>query len=399
MLLDEIMKKLDEKKDRIIEIRRYLHEHPELSFQEEETAKYISDFYKDVPVDSVETNFGGERGIVVTIKGVKPGKTITIRADFDALPIQEETGLPFASKNDGVMHACGHDGHTAYMLVLAETLAEFKDRLKGTIRIIHQPAEEMPPGGALGMIKAGVLDGVDAIFGIHVMSTMETGHIYYRSGNTQTGRSYFKLVVHGKGGHGSSPHLANDAIVAASAFVMNIQTIVSRRINPFDTASITIGNFDGKGFFNVIKDSVTLEGDIRTISKETREVVEKQIRTLAKGLEVTYGVKAELEYKNDYPVLYNDPEVTEHVRKVLENAGIPEVEAVLETEPQPQPPSEDFAYYLEKVPGSFIYVGASPGKKAYPHHHPKFDIDEKSLIISAKAMAAIVLSYCDGSEE
>ena len=169
MLLDEIMKKLDEKKDRIIEIRRYLHEHPELSFQEEETAKYISDFYKDVSVDSVETNFGGERGIVVTIKGAKPGKTIAIRADFDALPIQEETGLPFASKNDGVMHACGHDGHTAYMLVLAETLAEFKDRLKGTISVIHQPAEEMPPGGALGMIKAGVLDGVDAIFGIHVM--------------------------------------------------------------------------------------------------------------------------------------------------------------------------------------------------------------------------------------
>ena len=193
MLLNNLMSKLDEKKDRIIEIRRYLHEHPELSFQEEETSKYIADFYKDVPVDSVETNFGGQRGIVVTIKGSKPGKTIAIRADFDALPIKEETGLPFASKNEGVMHACGHDGHTSYMLVLAETLAEMKDQLKGTIRVIHQPAEEAPPGGAIGMIKAGVLKGVDAIIGIHVMSTMKTGHIYYRSGNTQTGRSYFKL--------------------------------------------------------------------------------------------------------------------------------------------------------------------------------------------------------------
>lgn len=392
MLLDELLKKLDDKKERIIDIRRYLHEHPELSFHEDETAKYIADFYKEVPVDSVETNFGGERGVVVTIKGSKPGKTLAIRADFDALPIKEETGLPFASKNEGVMHACGHDGHTAYMLVLAETLAEVKDQLSGTIRVVHQPAEEIPPGGALGMIKAGVLDDVDAIVGIHVMSTMKTGYIYYRSGNTQTGRSYFKLVVQGKGGHGSSPHLANDTIVAASSFVMNIQTIVSRRVNPFDTASVTIGNFDGKGSFNVIKDSVTIEGDVRTMSAETREIVEKEVRAFTEGLERSYGVKATLDYKNDYPVLYNDPEVTEQVRQALEQASIPEVEKVLEADPQP--PSEDFAYYLEKTPGCFFYVGAMPeSKEAYPHHHPKFDIDEKSLIISAKAMATVVTSY------
>lgn len=393
MLLEELMKKLDKKKERMIEIRRYLHEHPELSFQEDETARYISSFYSESPVDSVETNFGGERGLVVTIIGSKPGKTIAIRADFDALPIREETGLPFASRNEGVMHACGHDGHTAYMLVLAETLAECKDQLTGTIRVIHQPAEETPPGGAIGMIQAGVLDGVDAIIGIHVMSTMKTGHIYYRSGNTQTGRSYFKLVVQGRGGHGSSPHLANDAIVAASSFVMNVQTIVSRRINPFDTASITIGNFDGKGAFNVIKDAVTIEGDVRTMTPETRETVEAQVRAFSEGLEKSYGVKANLDYKNDYPVLYNDPEVTEQVRQALEQASIPEVEAILET--PPQPPSEDFAYYLEKVPGCFFYVGAAPESgEAYPHHHPKFDINEKSLIISAKAMAAVVASYC-----
>ena len=397
MLLNDLMNKLDEKKDRIIEIRRYLHEHPELSFHEEETSKYIADFYKEVPVDSVETNFGGQRGIVVTIKGSQPGKTIAIRADFDALPIKEETGLPFASKNEGVMHACGHDGHTAYMLVLAETLAELKDQLKGTIRVIHQPAEEAPPGGAIGMIKAGVLKNVDAIIGIHVMSTMKTGNIYYRSGNTQTGRSYFKLIVQGKGGHGSSPHMANDAIVAASSFVMNLQTIVSRRINPFDTASLTIGNFDGKGTFNVIKDAVTLEGDVRTMSPETRDIIETQVHAFAEGLEKSFGVKSILEYTNDYPVLYNDPEVTEHVSEALKQASIPEVEEVLETEPQP--PSEDFAYYLQEVPGCFFYVGAAPEDgEAYPHHHPKFVIDEKCLIISAKAMATVVASYCDGSK-
>lgn len=389
-LLDILKQKLEEKEGRIIEMRRYLHAHPELSFEEEKTAQYIADFYKDVPVDKVETNYGGGNGVVVTIKGAKPGKTIVIRADFDALPITEETNLAFKSTNPGVMHACGHDGHTAYMLVLAETLAELKDELKGTVRVLHQPAEEVPPGGALGMIKAGVLDGVDHIFGIHVMSNMETGKVFYRAGNTQTGRSYFKLKIQGKGGHGSSPHTANDAIVAASSFVMNVQTIVSRHINPFDTAVVTIGSFDGKGSFNVIKDSVTLEGDVRTMSDESRTIVEEQVRQFAQGLETSFKVQSELEYMNDYPVLYNDPEVTGLVQEALEGADFADI---LET--APQPPSEDFAYYLKEVPGTFFYVGAMPANgEWYPHHHPKFDINEDSLLISAKAMAAVVAKFC-----
>lgn len=392
-MLEELFNRLEKKESRTIEIRRYLHEHPELSFQEEKTAAYISDFYKDVPVDQVDTDFGGQRGIVVTIKGDKPGRTIAIRADFDALPIKEETGLPYASKNEGVMHACGHDGHTAYMLVLAETLAEMKSELAGTVKVIHQPAEEMPPGGALGMIRAGVLEGVEAVFGIHVMSMMESGKVFYRSGNTQTGRARFKLRVQGKGGHGSSPHTANDAIVAASSFVMNCQTIVSRRVNPFDAAVVTIGSFDGKGQFNVIKDSVELEGDIRTMSEGSRQLVEEEVRSFVKGLEASFGVEATLEYANDYPVLYNDPEVTGRVRAALEEADIPEVDGVMETEPQP--PSEDFAYYLQEKPGCFFYVGAMPDSgEAFPHHHPKFEINEKSLLISAKAMGAVVVKYC-----
>lgn len=389
-LLDILTQKLEEKEGRIIEMRRYLHAHPELSFEEEKTAQYIADFYKDVPVDKVETNYGGGNGVVVTIKGAQPGKTIAIRADFDALPITEETDVAFKSTNPGVMHACGHDGHTAYMLILAETLAELKSELKGTIRVLHQPAEEVPPGGALGMIKAGALEGVDHIFGIHVMSNMETGKVFYRAGNTQTGRSYFKLKVQGKGGHGSSPHTANDAIVAASSFVMNVQTIVSRHINPFDTAVVTIGSFDGKGSFNVIKDSVTLEGDVRTMSDESRTIVEEQVRQFAEGLETSFKVKSELEYANDYPVLYNNPEVTGLVQEALEAANFAEI---LET--APQPPSEDFAYYLKEVPGTFFYVGAMPANgEWYPHHHPKFEINEDSLLISAKAMAAVVVKFC-----
>ena len=395
MHMEQIYAQIENSFSDLVEWRRYLHQNPELSFQETETATFIAQKLRSFGLD-VKESIGGN-GVIGILTGEQEGKTIALRADFDALPIQDEKETTYKSKKTGVMHACGHDGHTAYMLVLAETLAELKDQLKGTIRVIHQPAEETPPGGAIGMIKAGVLDGVDAILGIHVMSNLKTGHIYYRSGNTQTGRSYFKLIVQGSGGHGSSPHLANDAIVAASSFVMNIQTIVSRRINPFDIASITIGNLDGKGSFNVIKDAVTIEGDVRTMALETQKVVEMQLRTFAEGLEKSYGVKSIFEYHNDYPVLYNHPEVTNQVRRALEEASIKEVEAVLET--PPLPPSEDFAYYLEKIPGCFFYVGALPESgEGYPHHHPKFDINEKSLIICAKAMAAVVASYCDGSE-
>lgn len=386
----ELFRRLDEKKERIIEIRRYLHAHPELSFQEENTAKYIAEFYTDKPC-VVRERVGGN-GVVVTIDSGKPGKTLAIRADFDALPITEQTGLPFASQNPGVMHACGHDGHTACMLVLAETLMEMRDQLEGKIVILHQHAEETPPGGAIHMIQDGCLDGVDHVLGIHVMSTMETGRIFYREGPIQTGRAYFKVKIHGKGGHGSSPHMANDAIVAASEFVCAVQTIVSRRLNPFDVGSITIGSFDGKGSFNVIKDAVELEGDVRAMTEETRSLIEQEIRRILSGLQEMFGITYELEYNNDYPVLVNDPAFTEFVVKSLTQSGIPEVTSIERCEPQP--PSEDFAYYAQQRPSVFFYVGAMPDHGAYyPHHHPKFDINEDSLQIAAKAMGALVIDY------
>ncbi|MGE7366489.1 M20 family metallopeptidase [Desemzia incerta] len=387
---EELLKRLEEKNDRMIEIRRYLHAHPELSFKEDKTAKYIQDFYKGKDCD-VRANVGGN-GVVVTIDSEKPGKTIGIRADFDALPIDEETDLPFASQNPGVMHACGHDGHTAYMLILGETLIEMKDKLEGKVVILHQHAEEVPPGGAISMIADGALDGVDNVFGIHVMSEMESGKIFYRPGNVQTGRSYFKVTINGVGGHGSSPHKAKDAIVAASHFVVALQSVVSRALSPFDVGSITIGNFDGKGSFNVIKDKVTLEGDVRSMSDEAQETIEREIRAKLDGISAMFGVTYDLDYKNDYPVLYNDPETTEFGVNVLQNTDIPELTGVEMCEPQP--PSEDFAYYAKERPSMFFYVGATPENgEAYPHHNPKFDIDEKSLMISAKAMGAIVVDY------
>ncbi|MFJ7855823.1 amidohydrolase [Peribacillus frigoritolerans] len=389
-MLDQLLQKLDEKKERMIEIRRYLHQHPELSFKEEKTAQYIADFYKDKSV-MIRTNVGGY-GVVVTIEGGLPGKTVALRADFDGLPIMEEADVQFKSNNPGVMHACGHDGHTAYLMILAEALIEMKDQLRGNVVILHQPAEETPPGGAIAMIEDGCLEGVDSIFGIHLMSLSVTGEVCYRAGEMQAGRSYFKVKIQGKGGHGSMPHTSNDSIVAASHFVVAAQTIVSRRINPFDMATVTIGSFDGKGSFNVIKDSVELEGDVRTMSSEVRATVETEFKRILAGLAQEFDITYDLIYSHDYPVLVNDKAMTELVVNGIEKAGIPEIKALVETPPMSG--SEDFAYYLQKIPGSMFYVGAKPDVgPVYPHHHPKFVINEDSLIIAAKAMAAVVAEY------
>ncbi|MFJ5749491.1 M20 family metallopeptidase [Peribacillus frigoritolerans] len=389
-MLDQLLQKLDEKKERMIEIRRYLHQHPELSFKEEKTAQYIANFYKNKSV-MIRTNVGGY-GVVVTIEGGLPGKTVALRADFDGLPIMEEADVPFKSSNPGVMHACGHDGHTAYLMILAEALIEMKDQLRGNVVILHQPAEETPPGGAIAMIEDGCLEGVDSIFGIHLMSLSVTGEVCYRAGEMQAGRSYFKVKIQGKGGHGSMPHTSNDSIVAASHFVVAAQTIVSRRINPFDMATVTIGSFDGKGSFNVIKDSVELEGDVRTMSSEVRATVETEFKRILAGLAQEFDITYDLIYSHDYPVLVNDKAMTELVVNGIEKAGIPEIKALVETPPMSG--SEDFAYYLQKIPGSMFYVGAKPDVgPVYPHHHPKFVINEDSLIIAAKAMAAVVAEY------
>lgn len=387
-MVNQLVQKLREKEDKMIEIRRYLHQHPELSFKEDATPRYIEEFYQGKDC-TVETNIG-PKGLKVTIDSGKPGKTLAIRADFDALPIKEETGLSFSSKNEGVMHACGHDAHTAYMLILADTLIELKDQFTGKVIVIHQPAEEVPPGGAQAMIKDGVLDGVDHVLGVHVMSHMPAGKVFYASGNVQTGRDFFNLKITGSGGHGSSPHTANDSIVAGAYFVNSVQTVVSRRLNPFETGVVTIGSFDGKGQFNVIKESVELEGDVRALTDDTKHTIQKEIKRLVHGLEETFGVTCELDYTDDYPALYNDPEFTDYVATTLQNADLPDVEAVEACEPQP--PSEDFAYYAKELPSTFIYSGGVPEDgEIYPHHHPKFNINEQSMLVAAEAVGTVVL--------
>lgn len=393
-LREELMKMLEDRKEEMIQIRRYLHEHPELSFHEEKTAQYIEGFYKGKDVE-IKTNVGNGYGIIVTIKGGKPGKAIGLRADFDALPIVEETDVPFKSKNEGVMHGCGHDGHTAYLLVLADCLIQLKENISGTIKIIHQHAEETPPGGAKSIVESGVLDDLDAVYGIHLFPTDPTGVVGYRSGFAMAGRTYFKLVVQGIGGHGSSPHLANDAIVAGSYFVTAVQTIISRRLDPFEMGVVTIGSFDGTGSFNVIKDSVTLEGDVRYMNNHTQKKIDEEVHRITSGIEAEFGVKCELTYTADYPPLYNDPEITAGVISVLEGMNDPDIKDVIEFPMFSG--SEDFAYYASKFPACFFYIGCKPKgvEKAYFNHNPKFDIDEDSLLVAAKAVAQVVCSYSE----
>lgn len=389
---EKLMEMLETRKDEMIEIRRHLHENPELSFKEENTAKYIEDFYKGKDVE-IETNVGNGYGIIVTIKGTSEGKTIGLRADFDALPITEETDVPFKSKNEGVMHACGHDAHTAYLLVLADCLIELKNEWNGTIKIIHQHAEEVPPGGAKSMLDSGKLNDVDAIFGVHLLPMAPAGTVGYHSGYSFNGRTYFKLVVKGKGGHGSSPDKANDSIVAGSYFVTAVQTVISRRLNPMKSGVVTIGSFDGKGTFNVIKDSIEIEGDIRYSDKEAQEVIEKEFHRIVKGIEELFDVSCELTYTPDYPPLYNDPGLTDFVANVLQNANDKDIKEVKEF--PKMSPSDDIAYFLERIPGSYFYIGCTPKgvEEPYFNHHPKFDLDEDAILVAAKAVGQVACHY------
>lgn len=389
-LEQKLMQRLSQSEDEMIQIRRHLHEHPEVSFKEKETHAYIKKFYQNLnyPV----RDCGDGYGILVDIDSGHPGPKLALRADFDALAIQEDNHLPFKSQNPGVMHACGHDGHTAYMMVLAKNLIALKDQLKGSVRIIHQPAEEVYPGGAKSMIEDGALDNVDNVIGIHVMSTMPLGDIGYHLGNSQTGRSNFTVTFTGKGGHASMPQLSNDAIVAGSYFVTALQTIVSRRIEPADHASITVGSFDGTGTYNVIKEAVTLKGDIRIMKESTRKVIHQQIKQIIKGIETTFGVKADYQLITDTPVLYNDPSFTTQTVDAIKSAKIPEITQV--TDFGAQDPSEDFAYFALKRPSVFLYVGCDVNDgQTHPHHSPNFMMDERCLLIAAKAAGAATLAY------
>ncbi|RDI47864.1 M20 family metallopeptidase [Falsibacillus pallidus] len=388
-MLNQLFQKLENHYSEMVDIRRYLHQHPELSFKEVNTAKYIADFYRDLGVDFRE-GVGGN-GIVAKVKGANPGKTIALRADFDALPINEETGLPFQSLNPGVMHACGHDGHTATLLTLAKSIFELKDQLSGEYVFIHQHAEEYAPGGAIEMIKDGCLEGVDVIFGTHLWATVPFGVITTKSGPIMAAADRFEIVIQGSGGHGAQPHKTKDSVVIGSQVVASLQQIVSRRVNPIDSAVLSIGSFMADNAFNVIADTAKLIGTVRTFNEDVRDQIEEEMEKVVKGVCDMWGASYEYNFDRGYPAVVNHHEETEFLKDCARN--VPEILQVEEAEPEMG--GEDFAYYLQHVKGSFFFTGAKPEgiEPPYPHHHPKFDFDEKSMLIAAKTLGHAALSY------
>jgi len=387
--LENLFTKLDESFHEMVEIRRYLHQHPELSFQEVNTAKYIADFYKNLGIE-VRENVGGN-GVVARIKGTKPGSTVALRADFDALPIQEENDVPYKSLVPGVMHACGHDGHTATLLVLAKVLNEIKDELSGEFVMIHQHAEEYAPGGAIAMIKDGCLEGVDVIFGTHLWSPVPYGVITYRKGPIMAAADRVEVPIQGFGGHCAQPHKPKDAIVDASQLVLNLQQIVSRRVNPIDSAVISVGSFVSNNAFNVIADSAKIIGTVRTFNEEVRDFIEEEIEKVVKGTCYSSDCTYEYLYDRGYPAVVNHDDETDFL--VSSAKLVKDIESIQEAEPEMG--GEDFAYYLQHVKGSFFFTGAKPDgvDTPYPHHHPKFDINEKALLVAAKTLGSAAINY------
>ncbi|WP_221568387.1 M20 family metallopeptidase [Alkalihalobacillus sp. TS-13] len=387
--MDELFAKLEAQYEEMVEIRRHLHQNPELSFEEVETPKFIAAYHEKLGHE-VRTGVGG-RGVVAKLKGGKPGKTVALRADFDALPIQEENDLPYKSKADGKMHACGHDGHTATLLGLAKALNSVKEELEGTIVFIHQHAEELQPGGAIAMIEDGCLEGVDVIFGTHLWATSPLGEIGYRTGPFMAAADRFTIKIQGKGGHGAQPHRTKDAVVIGAQAITNLQQLVSRRVDPLESAVVSVGAFEAINAFNVIADSVKLTGTVRTFDEDVRDLLENEIERVVKGTCIASDAEYTYNYVRGYPATVNHPEETELVASIA--GAVPGVTEVKEVPPEMG--AEDFAYYLQHVKGTFFFTGAQnpDWDVTYPHHHPKFNIDERALLVAANTLGAATLTY------
>jgi len=362
--------------EEIISWRRYLHQNPELSFQESNTAKFIADRLRSFGIE-VKEQVGGN-GVVGVIAGNHPGKTIAFRADFDALPIHDEKTVEYKSTVEGVMHACGHDGHTSSLLAVAKVLNNNRHQLNGKVVLIFQHAEEKPPGGAKFMIEDGVLDGVDYVFGGHLATELLIGKIATKSGPVMASVDAFTITLQGRGGHGARPHQTVDTVAIGSQLVGHLQQIVSRRINPIEPAVVTVGSFHAGNAFNIIADSAVLEGTVRAMNSEVRKQIETEIRAILEGVKVADRINYTLDYTHGYPVLVNHKEESALIEKIVKETfshdAFVEKDIVLG--------AEDFAYYLEQRPGAYFYVGASNERveTQYPHHHPRFDFDEKALL-------------------
>lgn len=370
--------------------RRHMHMHPELSFEEVKTAKYIEEKLRSFNLE-VKTNVGGRNGLIGILKGANPGKTIALRADFDALPIDDEKDVPYKSMNPGVMHACGHDGHTAALLGTAKVLSNYKQHINGTVIFIFQPAEEKPPGGAKFMIEEGILDEVDAVFGAHLGSEIPLGKVAVGAGYKMAAVDKFEIRIKGRGGHGARPNETIDSIIVGTSVVEALQKIVSRNVDPLKSAVVTVGVFQAGNAFNIIADSARIEGTVRTFDAAVRDQVEERMRSILEGITNAFGATFEIDYLRGYPALYNHETETELVRNVLSQPF--KEENIVEF--QPTMGAEDFSYFLNEKPGTYFRVGSRNEDEAthFPHHHPKFDFDERALMNISKSFVTIVSHY------
>lgn len=366
--------------DELVAIRRHLHMHPELSFQEEKTPEYIAAFLEEQGI-TVERNVGG-RGVVGRLIKDESLPTLAIRADFDALPIQDEKDAPYKSQVPGVMHACGHDAHTAVLMITAKILAKNFDKINGNLVFIHQHAEEVDPGGAIQMIADNCLKGVDAIIGQHVSSDLDVGKLGYKYGTATGIPDDFWITIKGKGGHAAHPDTTIDPVAAAIRLCNDLQYIVSRKTSATTPAVISVTQLQAGDQNNVIPDSAKIAGTIRTFDPTTQKLMIDELKRCLEGLVTTMGITYDLKYSKGYPPVVNTTNETD----LIVNAArkIEDIEALVELKPSLG--GEDFSYYLQRVPGSFFYTGTRNEnfKADFPHHHPKFDIDEKGMLNAVK---------------
>lgn len=381
-----------ELKEELISIRRHLHQHPELSFQEVETTRFLIERLKKLGME-VRTEYS-ETGVVALLRGNPDGPVVALRGDIDALPIEEKTGLPFASKRRGVMHACGHDLHTTCVLGAAMILSGIREKLPGTVKFIFQPGEEKNPGGAIQMIRRGVLEDprVDAIFALHSDPKFRTGKIRFKYGVMMAEADEFYITIRGRGGHGSAPHFTVDPIVVAAEAILALQKIPSRLVDPWDHVVVTVSRISAGHTTNVIPDEAQLAGTVRTFSKELARRVEQMMRKILHGVTMAYDAEFDLEYDFGYPPLVNHPDMTRFLAAcgkdfLGENRCI-EMD-------RPSFGGEDFAYFLERVPGSFFRLGTGNPEKGITAywHSSDYTVDEDALPVGAGFLAFLAYRF------
>ncbi len=371
----------------VVATRRDLHVHPELGFEEQRTAGIVAQRLRELGYE-VHTGIG-RTGVVGVVHGMRPGKTIMLRADMDALPLEEENETPYRSATRGTMHACGHDGHVAMLLGAARIVAARKGELAGTTCFLFQPAEE-GKGGAKAMVEDGVLErfGIERAYGLHLASDLPTGLVGFREGPFYASSDSIEITIEGKGGHGASPHLSIDPVLVASQFVVAVQQVVSRQIDPIEPAVVTIGAISGGTTHNVIPSRVRLLGTVRAFDAGVRSAMAERIERVLRGVCETAGATYTFEYLWRYPVTSNDVDQTRYVRALAEDvvgpihvAGVPKLMG-----------AEDFSFFAERVPACYFRIGSNGGPaSAFPHHHARFDIDEAALETGVRMMTALAL--------